>query len=172
MAQQLSDTPAWIKRHQDLKAAEKKQAQDEQQRQLKASTLIRDKGLEFWQELVEQIAVNVNALKELEGEDLVGTISLSDRGTESNCYFQVNRQSVRFGPAPSHMSLWYTPGNGRIRRWYQDQNAGDIELVACGDEVCAIGDNRPLSARELADVTVQWMAEKVKVRRVSYASYV
>jgi hypothetical protein len=171
MAQHLNNTPAWIKRHQDQKAAEKKQAQDEHQRQAEASTLIHDKGLEFWQELVDQIAVNVSALKELEGEELVGTVSQSDHGLERNCYFQINRQSVRFGPELSRMSFWYLPGGGRIRRWYQNQNAGDIELVAYRDEVRALVNNRPVTARELADLIVQWMAEKVKVRRVSY-SYV
>jgi hypothetical protein len=171
MTQEFSETPAWIKRHQDQKAAEKKQAQDDQQRQLKRSTLIRDKGLGFWQELVEQIAINVGALKELEGEELVGTITLQDQGTERNCRFQVNRQSVRFGPALSHMSFWYIPGSGRIRRWYNDKDAGGVELVAYGDEVRASTRNGPVSACELADRTVEGMAEQVKVKHPS-PSYV
>jgi hypothetical protein len=169
---QVSETPAWIKRQQEQKATERKQAQDEEQQRLRASTVIRDKGLQFWQELADQLAVNVNALKELEDEELVGTIVLTEQGTERNCRFHVNRQSVRFGPDPSHMSLWYIPGNGRIRRWYQDQNAGDIELVAYGDEVRARVDNRTMKARELADRTVQWMAEKVKAKRPPFEPYV
>jgi hypothetical protein len=171
MTQEIDNTPAWIKKHQDQKATERKQAEAEHQRQLKASTLIHDKGPEFWQELTDQIGVNVRALKELEGEELIGTISVADQGAERNCYFQVNRQSVRLGPELSHMSFWYAPGGYRIRRWYQNQDIGDIELVAQGDAVRALLQNRPITARELADLTVQWMAEKVKVRRSS-VSYV
>lgn len=69
------------------------------------------------------------------------------------------------------MSFWYAPGGYRIRRWYQNQDIGDIELVAQGDAVRALLQNRPITARELADLTVQWMAEKVEVRRSS-VSYV
>jgi hypothetical protein len=161
-----SDLPDWIKKHQVQKAAEKKQAQDEQGQQLKASALIHEKGSEFWQELVERIETNMKALKELEGAELVGSVSHSDRGSERNCRFQANRQSVRFGPELSHMSFWHIPGKNRIRRWYQDQNAGEIELVAYGGEVRALANNRPITARELADLTIQRMVEKVKVRRV------
>jgi hypothetical protein len=60
---------------------------------------------------------------------------------------------------------------GRIRRWYQNRDVGDMELVAFDNQVRALVNNRPVAARELADLTIQWMAEKVKVRRVSY-SYV
>jgi len=46
-----------------------------------------------------------------------------------------------------------------------------MELVAFDNQVRALVNNRPVAARELADLTIHWMAEKVKVRRVSY-SYV
>jgi hypothetical protein len=167
MTGQADNTPSWIKRHKGQKETEQNQAELDRQRQLEASTLIRDKGPDFWQQLVEHIAINVRALKELEGEELIGTISVSDQGHECNCYFQVNRQSVKFGPELSRMNLWYLPGGSRIRRWYQDQDIGDVELVAYGDEVRALYHSSPIGAQQLAELTVESMAERVKPRGTS-----
>jgi hypothetical protein len=171
MTQEIDDTPAWIKKQQDKKAAEKRQVEEQQQRQFSASTVIHDKGSDFWQELVTQIALNAKALVKLEGEELAGYFSLNERGPEHHCHLQVNRHSVRFGPELSLMNLWYAPGSAHIRRYYQNQNIGDIELVANHEEVRAIYNGRPVTARELADATVQWMAERVRAKPTS-PSYV
>jgi hypothetical protein len=129
--------------------------------------LIHDKGPEFWQQLVDRIGINVGALKELEldGEEIVGTMSHGNDGAERNCHIQVNRVSVRFGPELSQMNLWYRPGGNRIRRWYQNRDAGDIGLVSQGSEVRAVVDRSgPFTAHRLADSLVEWMAEQVKAQ--------
>lgn len=159
--------PDWIKKQKRQKAEEKRQANEISQRQLEAAMLIQQGGPDFWKQLVDRVGVNVRALPELEGEELTGSVSLSAAsGGELSCFIQVDRRSVRFGPELSHMSLFYRPGESRIRRWYQDREMSDIELVTYHNEVRAVIDgSAPMTAEDLGDQIVEWMAEHVKARR-------
>lgn len=166
MTREPDSTPDWINRHNREKAEEQRRADEDSQRQIEASVMIRQQGPEFWQQLVERLQVNANALTELQGEELFGTVSHSNGGGERSCHIGVDRRSVKFGPALSRMNLFYNPGDHRIRRWYQDRDIGDIELVLRGNEVRAVGDGvSPKTAQQLAEHLVMWMAERVKVRR-------
>jgi hypothetical protein len=125
--------------------------------------VIQQKGPGFWEQLVDRIEVNVKALPELEGTELAGSVSTSGESSgELSCIIQVDRRSVKFGPELSHMSLFYKPGEPRIRRWYQDQAMNEIELVTRDNEVLAVIDGiGHLTAPELGDQIVEWMAERV-----------
>lgn len=164
MSQEPDNAPDWIKKHNREMEDQNRQADEEGRRQLQASKVVEENGPAFSKQLVDRIGINVKALKELAGEELTGTISLANHGRELNCYFQVNRQSVRYGPELSRMSLFYKPGGNRIRRWYQDQDAGDLQLVSNGNEVRASVGGTPATAQQLADHIVEWMAERVKAR--------
>ena len=170
MAEQ-DNIPDWVKRKKREKEEEERKAEAEHQRQLAASKVVGEKGPDFWKHFVDQVGNNVRALKELEGEELVGMMSHENNSAELHCYIQVNRQSVKWGPELSQMNLWYRPGTHRIRRWYQNADAGDIELISFGNEVRAKVDRSgPFTAEQLADRLVEWMAEQVSHR--NFRSYV
>jgi hypothetical protein len=163
MTQEPDNIPDWIKRHNREKAEEQHQADEDRHRQLEASALIREHGPEFWRQLVEHLQLNANALKELQGEELFGSVSHSNGGGEQRCYIGVDRRSVKFGPELSRMNLFYKPGGQRIRCWYQDRAFGNIELVRYRDEVRAVDDGgSPKTAQQLANALVMWMAERVR----------
>jgi hypothetical protein len=167
MSSEQNNTPDWIKTHNREKAEEKRQSNEIGQRQLEASLVIKDTGPEFWKQLVDRVGVNVGALPSLEGEELAGSVSVTGTaGAELSCHIQVDRRSVRLGPELSRMNLFYRPGESRIRRWYQNREMGDIELVKYRNEVRAVIEGaNPMTAQELGDRTVEWMAERVKARR-------
>ncbi|MGD0099269.1 MAG: hypothetical protein ABSC60_02865 [Acidobacteriota bacterium] len=167
MIEKGDNTPKWIQKQKREKAEEKRQADEITQRQLDAAMLIQQKGPDFWQQLVNRLEANVTALPELEDEELAGSVSPSaPSGGELSCFIEVDRRSVEFGPELSHMSLLYKSGGSRIRRWYQDREMNDIELVTYHNEVRAVIDgSAPMTAEDLGDQIVEWMAERVKAKR-------
>jgi hypothetical protein len=165
MPTELENTPAWIEKRKREKAEEERLAAEFTQQQLNASMSIQQRGPDFWKQLVDRVEVNVRALPELEGEELAGSVSPGASGGELSCFIQVDRRSVKFGPELSHMSFFFRPGESRIRRWYQDRELDDIELVIDRDVVCAvINDSTPMTAQQLADYTVERMAKNVKAK--------
>lgn len=165
MPDKPDDIPSWIATENEQKAAKAQAADEVAQREIDDSALIHKSSPQFWAQLVDRLGVNVKALPKLAGEELVGSVSQLASGGEENCHIQVNRQSVRFGPELSRMNLFYRPGGSRIRCWYQNQDAGDIELVRSGNEVRAIDGAARVTAHELADHLVKWMADRVKADR-------
>jgi len=166
------NTPDWIKKHNQESADQKARVDAAERRRQQAAVSLRTAGPDFWQRFVNRVVANANALHTLNGEELVGNVSHSLPGgmtPEHNCYIQVNRQSVRFGPELSKMNLWFAPGSSKIRCWYQDQEMVDIQLGVRGGSVCAALAGDLLTAEQLADHIVEWMAERVKApkRRAS-----
>jgi hypothetical protein len=157
--------PGWIVREQREKAELDRKAKEDREKQLEAARLVQSEGREFWAQLLGRLELNVKALPALVGAELVGSASPSGGPTtpELSCHIQVNRQSVKHGPALSKMNLWYHPGGYRIRRWYQDCEMEDITLQPGRKGVEAvIDDYPPMTAVELGDHIVRNMALQVR----------
>ena len=158
--------PSWIARENARQAEAAKQASQDAQQQFEDSVKVNQGSPAFWKVLVDQLKFQAGGLDKLVGEELVGNVSQLASGVEENCHIQVDRQSVSVGPALSRMDLYYQSGGMRIRRWYQGQDAGDIDLVRYGDEVRAvIVGHAPMTAYELAEHIVRSMAARVRGRR-------
>jgi hypothetical protein len=151
--------PDWIKERNEEKAEQKRQ---------EASASIEANGPEFWKRFTDRVVVNARALQQLDGEELFGFASVSSTEPvsstefEHNCHIQIERRSVKHGPEMTKMNLWYTPGENRIRYWYQDTERNDIQLVIQGNEIRAHDAGNTLTAEQLADRFIQTMAEHVK----------
>jgi hypothetical protein len=175
MADELGNTPEWIKQHNEQIADANERAMAAARLRQDAGGVIRNGGPDYWKRLANSAAENARALRQLKGEDLAGYCSISEspqagNTTEHNCHLQVNRESVRFGPELSQMNLWYVPGTSRIRCWYQNMNFGDIELVVRGNEVYGVFAGKTLKAEQLGEHIVRFMAERVKASRQQIAS--
>ena len=158
-------TPEWVRKHNEQKAQEARleAAATEQRRAVAAS--VQAGGPDFWMRFVDRTIRNVRELPDLNGEELLGSVSPSTGGPEHSCHIQVNRSSVRYSPALSKMNLWYAPGGNQIRCWYQDQPMPNFVLGIRGNEVLATVAGDHYTAEQLADHVIEWMAARVKVRR-------
>jgi len=165
MTEKLDEIPSWIESLNNQKDRAALQAEKATKRQLEDAAIVSTRSSEFWKELVDRLGVNVKALPQLKGEELVGSISHETGPSEHRCYIGVNRQSVQHGPELSWLNLFYRPGATIIRRWYMNEDIGGIELARYGDEVRAIISGKPKTAQELADLIVRWMADRVKANR-------
>jgi hypothetical protein len=167
MARQVENTriPDWITKRELEKTAEEDKAKEISRQQFEASKLVQQGGREFWQQLLNRLKINTDALQRL-GDELYGSTSpMGDPagGGEVSCHIQVDRRSVRLGPELSQMNLFYQPGGHRIRRWYQNRPLDDIELRPSQEGVVAVVDESiPMTSEELADSLVQSMAERVR----------
>jgi len=158
-------TPEWVRKHNERKAEEARiEAATAEQRRVAAAT-VQAGAPDFWKRFVDRTIVNVRALPNLKGEELIGSVSPSTGGPENSCHIQVNRSSVRYGPELSRMNLWYSPGGNQIRCWYQDQPMPNFVLGVGGDEVLAAVGDDDYTAEQLADCIIEWMAARVKVRQ-------
>ena len=160
-----SNTPEWVRKHNEQKAEEARLATAATEQRRAAAASVQAGGPDFWTRFVDRTILNVRALPDLRGEELVGGVSPSTGGPEHSCHIQVNRQSVRYSPELSKMNLWYAPGGNQIRCWYQDQPMSNFVLGIRGDEVVANVGGDHYTAEQLADHVIEWMAARVKVRR-------
>ena len=155
--------PDWIAKRRQEKAEQERKDKEDQKKELAAAAQVQTGGPEFWKQLLDRLTLNVNSLPALIGDELVGNASRSTDGPELSCYIQVNRQSVKHGPALSQMNLWYKPGGYRIRRWYQNREMKDIILQAGSKGVSAVIDgSEPMTAVELGDNIVRNMVFQVR----------
>ncbi len=165
--------PDWIARRQQQKAEQDRRDDEVLQRQLEASKRVANEGPDFWNKFTTHLKVNAESLPAL-GEELVGGASLMNgnvtQSPELQCHIEVRRQSVSHVPEISQMNLWYQPGGSRIRCWYQNQKQADIVLQLGHNGVAAIiGNEMPMTAEQLAEHIVKWMADQVRyVQRRSY----
>lgn len=114
----MSTVPGWIQKENDQKAAAKRTADAELQRQVQAGEVIRERGPAFWDQLALALHSNAQALEKLEGEELYGSAPKSVSGAEHNIYVRVERRSVKHGPESAWLNLWYVPGSDSIRCSY------------------------------------------------------
>lgn len=164
----MSTVPGWIQKENDQKAAAKRTADAELQRQVQAGEVIRQRGPAFWDQLALALHTNAQALEKLEGEELYGSAPKSVSGAEHNIYVRVERRSVKHGPEAAWLNLWYVPGSASIRCWYMHQENPNIELVVLGNlgrDVHAIYDSIGLPADRLAERIVRQMVEQVRAKR-------
>jgi len=159
------NTPAWVRKHIEREAEEARLDAAAAEQRGATAAAVQAGGLDFWKRFVDQTIVNVRALPDLKGEELIGSVSPSTGGPEHSSHIQVNRSSVRYGPELSKMNLWYAPGGNQIRCWYQDQPMPNFVLGVRGDEVLAAVGSDHYTAEQLADHIIEWMAARVKVRR-------
>lgn len=165
MAEQQNDnTPDWVRQHNLQHDAKEREENERLQRQLEDGEYVRENSPLFWQQLVKALSTNTDALKSLKGEHLDGNTSPSDGGGEKTCFIQVIQRGPH--PEPTRMNLFYKPGDSRIRCWYEDQDAGDIDLVRRADVILAVPQRSiRMSAETLAEHLVREMVRRVKGRR-------
>ena len=157
--------PEWVRSHNERKAEEARLDAAAADQRGATAAAVQAGGPDFWKRFIDRTIVNVRALPDLKGEELVGTVSPSTGGPEHSCDIQVNRQSVRYGPELSKMNLWYAPGGNQIRCWYQDQPMPNFVLGIGGGKVLAAVGGDHYTAEQLGDHIIEWMAARVKVRR-------
>jgi len=157
--------PEWVRSHNERKAEEARLDAAAADQRGATAAAVQAGGPDFWKRFVDRTIVNVRALPDLKGEELIGSVSPSTGSPEHSCHIQVNRSSVPYGPELSKMNLWYAPGSNQIRCWYQDQPMPNFLLGVRGVEVLAAVGGDHYTAEQLADHIIEWMAARVKVRR-------
>ena len=94
--------PGWIRKRQLEKAADDRKVTEISQKQFDASKLVQEGGREFWQQLLDRLKLNTDALPTL-GEELYGSTSpMGDPAGngEVSCHIQVDRRARKTSPIP------------------------------------------------------------------------
>lgn len=159
------NTPEWVGKHNERTAEEARLETAAAEKRGATAATVQACGPDFWKRFVDRTIVNVRALPDLKGEELIGSVSPSTSAPEHSCHVQVNRSSIRYGPELSRMNLWYVPGGTQIRCWYQEQPVPNFVLGVRGDQVLAGVGSDQYTAEQLADHIIEWMAARVKVVR-------
>jgi hypothetical protein len=164
-----SNTPEWVRKHNEQKAEEARLEAAATDQRRAAAVSVRAGAPDFWTRFVAGVEVNARALRDLEGAELVGNVSVSapsSTSPEHQCHISVNRVSTRLGPLLSNMNLWYAPGGSHIRCWYQNQPLPDFGLGIRENEVLATVGGDQFTAEQLAEHVVQWMVKQLNRRGV------
>jgi len=155
--------PDWIKRRKSQAALADAKTEAVKQREKAALLEIQAGSPEFWRQLLVESAANTNSLPDVGARGRTSTFG-NRRGGEQRCRIEVVQSGRILGM--TYTDLFYTPGDCMIRSLTLEGESNNFTFCVLPKNkgIAVLSDDgfTPLGAKELAELLVEQMVDRVR----------